>query len=215
MTQGKATALVVDDEAAVRTLVQRALGEAGYRVLVAASGEEALDIMSQAEVEVMLLDIRMPGLSGVEVLKRAQAEHPDTSVIMVTAVADTQTVVETMKAGAYDYLIKPFSLDDLIFRVRKASERRRLVLQNREYQRELEKKVQEQARRLEQQFAQLIQSLAREHASVLALESQGRSGRGKGALSKLPPELQKPAASVEQFAKALLEVIKSGGLKEG
>lgn len=215
MAQDKPTALVVDDEASVRTLIQRALGEAGYHVFTAASGEEALSLLSQSEVEVMLLDIRMPGLSGLEVLKRVQAERPDTSVIMVTAVADTQTAVETMKVGAYDYLIKPFSLNDLVFRVRKASERRRLVLQNRGYQRELEKKVQEQARRLEQQFAQLIQSLAREHASVLAMESQGRSGRGKEALSKLPPELQKPAASVEQFAKALLEVIKSGGLKEG
>lgn len=209
-TRGKV--LVVDDEEAVRNLLKRALEEAGYHVTTAADGEEALDKVSRREIEVMLLDIRMPGLSGMDVLRKVMEGYPDTSVVMVSAVADATTAVEAMKAGAYDYVTKPFNLQDVTLRVRNALERRRLVLRTKEYQQELEEKVQEQTARLREQFTQLIQGLAREHTLLFTLDSKGRSKGGKVSLPGLPGELQRPAVSVEEFAKALIQVIKSGSL---
>lgn len=204
--------LVVDDEESVRGVLKRALEEAGYHVSTAADGEEALDKVSRQETEVMLLDIRMPGLTGIDVLQKVMKDYPDTSVVMVSAVADAATAVGAMKAGAYDYVTKPFTLHDVALRVRNALERRRLVLRSKEYQQELEGRVQEQAVRLKEQFSQLIQGLAREHTLLFTLDSKGQSKGGKVPLPGLPPELQKPAASVEEFAKALIQAIKSGSL---
>ncbi len=215
MMQSRGQVLVVDDEESIRGLLKGALEEAGYHVTTAADGEEALDKVSRQETEVMLLDIRMPGLSGLDVLRKVMGDYPDTSVVMVSAVADAATVVDAMKAGAYDYVTKPFNLDDVALRVRNALERRRLVLRTKEYQRELEEKVQEQAVRLREQFTQIIQALAREHTLLFALESKGRSKGGKEPLPGLPPELQKPTASVGEFAKALIQSIKSGSLGGG
>ena len=94
MIQGRGIALVVDDEESVRTVLQRALELAGYDVLTAASGQEALDALVLRNAEVMLLDLGMPGLSGQEVLQRVKAEHPDVAVIVVTAMAGVQVAVE-------------------------------------------------------------------------------------------------------------------------
>ncbi len=130
--------LVVDDEESVRILLKRILTEAGYAVVAVANSQEALDKVSQLQVRVMLLDIRMPGISGIEVLRKLTADHPDICVIMATAVADTQTAVDAMKLGAYDYISKPFNRDDLVMRVRKAIEKL-----------ELEEKIKESAVELE------------------------------------------------------------------
>lgn len=130
--------LVVDDEESVRTLLKRTLTEAGYDVVTAANGQEALDKVSQLQVRVVLSDIKMPGISGIEVLRKLTADHPDICVIMATAVADTQTAVDVMKLGAYDYISKPFNRDDLVMRVRKAIEKL-----------ELEEKIKESTAELE------------------------------------------------------------------
>lgn len=212
-TRGKV--LVVDDEEPVRNLLRRTLEEAGYHVTTAAAGEEALDKVSRRETEVMLLDVKMPGLSGLDVLQKVMKDYPDTSVVMVTAVADAQTAVDAMKAGAYDYLTKPFNVGDVALRVRNAIEKRRLVLRGKEYQRELEERVQEQAVRLREQFSQLIQALAREHTLLFALEGKAGSKGRRAPLPGMPAELQSPTSSVEEFAKALLEAIKSGSLGRG
>lgn len=130
--------LVVDDEESVRTLLKRTLTEAGYDVVTAANGQEALDKVSQLQVRVVLSDIKMPGISGIEVLRKLTADHPDICVIMATAVTDTQTAIDIMKLGAYDYISKPFNQDDLLMRVRKAIEKL-----------ELEEKIKESAAELE------------------------------------------------------------------
>jgi len=130
--------LVVDDEESVRTLLKRTLTEAGYDVVTAANGQEALDKVSQLQVRVVLSDIKMPGISGIEVLRKLTADYPDICVIMATAVADTQTAVDVMKLGAYDYIGKPFNRDDLVMRVRKAIEKL-----------ELEEKIKESTAELE------------------------------------------------------------------
>ena len=112
--------LVVDDEVAVRLVLQRILEGLGYHVVTAANGQEALDKMPQLNIRVALLDIMMPGMSGLEVLQQISTNWPDTCVLMVTAVADTQTAIEAMKLGAYDYITKPFMRDDVARKVQEA-----------------------------------------------------------------------------------------------
>ena len=133
MNEAKGTILVVDDDQAVRSVVSRKMQGEGYDCVTAADGIEALDKAATQTFDLVLLDIKMPGPSGMEVLPQLVTEHPDTCVIMITAVVDTQTAVEAMKQGADDYVTKPFNLDDLSMRVDKALERKNLIRENAEY----------------------------------------------------------------------------------
>jgi putative two-component system response regulator len=133
MNEAKGTILVVDDDQAVRSVVSRKMQGEGYDCITAADGIEALDKAATQTFDIVLLDIKMPGPSGMEVLPQLVTEHPDTCVIMITAVVDTQTAVEAMKQGADDYVTKPFNLDDLSMRVEKALERKNLIRENAEY----------------------------------------------------------------------------------
>jgi len=201
--------LVVDDEETVRNLLQRMLEEAGYNVVTAANGQEALDKVSQLKIELVLLDIKMPGMSGIEVLRQLTTNWPETCVVMATAVADAETAVEAMKLGAYDYITKPFNRDDVVLKVRRAMEKRELLLENERHRLELEKRVGEQAERLRQQFAELVETLAREHKLLYKLAEHQRGG-AKALLKRLPPELQEPMSSVEEFSDALIRILKKG-----
>ncbi len=120
ITEEKVRVLVVDDSVSVRLVLQRMLEEAGCGVVTAANGQEALDKMSQLNLGVVLLDIKMPGMPGMEVLQQIITNWPGTCVIMVTGVDDTQTAVEVMKLGAYDYITKPFKRDDVAQKVQEA-----------------------------------------------------------------------------------------------
>ncbi len=106
--QRKAKVMVVDDESVIRRVCKRTLEKSNFLATTANNGDEALRIMAEEEIDVVLLDIRMPGLSGIEVLKNIKQNHPETEVIMMTGYATIQTAVEAMKIGAYDYLTKPF-----------------------------------------------------------------------------------------------------------
>src|SRR5258708_15095059 len=126
--------LVVDDEGAIRYSIGKALQRVGYHVTEAASGEEALQLMSDQEFEVVLTDIRMPGLSGVELLAKIKDKAPDSIVILMTGYASLGTAVESLRLGAHDYLIKPSSNQDIRQSVARGLEparnlhRRRLLL---------------------------------------------------------------------------------------
>ncbi len=122
MEETRAKVLVVDDEESVRDVLCETLVEAGEEVISAADGQDALDLLSASDVGVMLLDIRMPGLSGLDVLREVQVRSPATCVIMVTAMADLATGVNAMKQGAYDYVTKPFDVDAIATAVRRAHE---------------------------------------------------------------------------------------------
>jgi DNA-binding response OmpR family regulator len=122
------TILIVDDEDAIRSILYRKLKLDGYYCDVAADGKEALYKASSKRLDLVLLDINMPGLSGMEVLRRLAADYPDTCVIMITAIQDTKIYLEALRLGAYDYVTKPFDLDDISSRVKRALEIRRLVL---------------------------------------------------------------------------------------
>ena len=209
MTGEQDRVLVIDDEESVRNLLQRMLTEAGYNVVTAANGQEALDKVSELNIGVVLLDIKMPGMSGIEALRQLVGGRPDICVIMATAVGDAQTAVEAMKMGAYDYITKPFNRDDVVLTLQRAIEKKHLELENERHQLELQKRVGEQTNRLQQQFVDLVETLAREHTLIYKLaHREGKPGRE--ALSKLPKELQEPMASVEEFSEALLKLLRGG-----
>jgi len=206
--------LVVDDEESVRNLLQRILTEAGYNVVTAANGQEALDKVTELNIQAVLLDIKMPGMSGMEVLRQLAGGRPDICVVMATAVGDVQTAVEAMKLGAYDYITKPFNRDDVVLTVQRAIEKRGLLLENERHRFDLERRVGEQAERLQQQFVELVETLTREHRLIYKLAYR-ESKHAKEALSRLPKELQEPMSSVEEFSEALLRILRRGALRAG
>ncbi len=125
-----ARVLVVDDELAVRKSLGGWLREEGYEVDVAGSGKEALEALSRNDWDVFLVDIKMPGIDGLELQRRIQEIHPDSTIIIMTAYASVDTAVEAMKQGAYDYVVKPFEPEALENLIRKAAERKQLLDQN-------------------------------------------------------------------------------------
>jgi PAS domain S-box-containing protein len=144
------TVLVVDDEDSIRRVISQTLQRSGYECVQAGSAQEALEKTATQEFDIVLLDIKMPGMSGIEVLPELTFEHPDICVVMSTAVNDTQTAVEAMNLGAYDYIVKPFDLDALIMKVERALERKTLLLENRDFR----------LQQAERQFDALIENLA-------------------------------------------------------
>ena len=199
--------LIVDDQEHTRRLLVRSLERSGHRCATAESADAASDILRQDEFEILLLDIMMPGRSGMDFLPDVVAQYPDIAVLMMTAVTETQTAVDAMKAGAYDYVTKPFNLDDVALRVRRAREVKTVRMLKQEAQQRLERELGEKTRQMQEQFAQLVQSMAREHRLLYGLNSERG---GKAALSSLPPELQERLSSVELFRDALLRILGRG-----
>jgi len=111
MVDRKPSVLIVDDEQVVCDLLDSELGERGYLCTTALSGNDAMAKLETGDFDVVLFDIRLPGMSGMEVLREIWLHHPDTATIMITAVNDVNTAVEAMKLGASDYFVKPFNLD--------------------------------------------------------------------------------------------------------
>ena len=121
----KAQILVVDDESTTRSAVARALRLTGYKAHAAGSGREALSELATHEYDLMLLDLRMPGMDGMEVLAQARQSYPDLLVIVLTAYATLAGAVEALRAGAADHLLKPCSLEEIEAAISGALERRR------------------------------------------------------------------------------------------
>ncbi|MEW6579496.1 MAG: response regulator transcription factor [Chloroflexota bacterium] len=117
--------LVVDDEGAIRYSISKTLQRLGYQVHTAETGEEALEMMQRQEYDVVLTDIRMPGLSGVELLARIKEQAPDAVVILLTGYASLETAIESLRLGAHDYLVKPSSSQDIRNSVAEGLERAR------------------------------------------------------------------------------------------
>src|SRR6516164_8185099 len=121
------TILVVDDDESLRRVTQLQLEEAGYPVLAASNGTEALVLIEEASPALVITDLKMPGLSGLELLSKIRSSRPEITVVMITAFGTVQTAVEAMKAGAYDYITKPIDYEELVLLVNRAMERQRLV----------------------------------------------------------------------------------------
>lgn len=119
--------LIVDDEQVICELLSEELGERGYRCTTALNGKTALSRMEKERFDIVLLDIRLPGISGMDVLREIWLDHSDTAVIMITAVNDVDTTVEAMNLGAADYIIKPFDLDKVNTSIQNALEKQKAV----------------------------------------------------------------------------------------
>ena len=164
--------LVVDDEPRLRRVLVRLLEGDGYTCKEAGSGVEAVAILEQESFPLVISDIRMPLMDGVDLLKEITRRWPNTGVLVVTAVAEVENAVACLQLGALDYVAKPFHLDEVRARVVQALQKRRLILDNRNYQVHLEDRVQEQARRIEELF------LGSAHSLVQALEAKDPYLRG-------------------------------------
>src|SRR2546426_4865549 len=151
--------LVVDDEEPIREIVSSMLISANYQCRQAASGLEALALLNSGEeFELMLSDLMMADLDGIGLLERTKERFPDMPVVMVTAVHDISVALAAIRNGAYDYLLKPFEREQLLATVRRALENRRLKLENRKYQTELESLVAARTEQLREAMANLERS---------------------------------------------------------
>lgn len=178
--------LIVDDEEPIRNLISRKLQSEGYDCVMASDGEIALETASGRDFDLVLLDIKMPGISGIEVLSQIVEDHPDTCVLMSTAVADAQTAVEAMKLGAYDYVIKPFDLDDLNLRVERALERKRLVLENRDCKVRLAEQALEES---EDRFRRLVEEMSDGYIVIQDFVAVFANARSAQMLGYTPEEM--------------------------
>lgn len=152
--------LVVDDEPRLRQVLLHLMRADGFRCFEASNGAEAIEILEKQPITLVMSDMRMPRVDGIELLRNIKERWPDTAVVMITAVADVEVAVHCLANGAIDYLTKPFHLEEVRARVQQALEKRRLVLENRAHQAHLEARVAEQARQLEALFLAGIRSLA-------------------------------------------------------
>lgn len=178
--------LVVDDEEPFRRLLKKELTRKGFSVEVAQDGESALSLVGQDSFDVVLLDIVMPGVDGITVMKKIMKDAASPSIIVLTGRATVETAVEAMKNGAYDYLTKPYKLDELMIIINRAYEYRRLKMKNQQLQQELMRKESPQdfifkSRKMEEIF-NIVKKIARTDSTVFIY---GESGTGKEMIANL------------------------------
>lgn len=119
MTKAKQVILIVDDEEGLREGLSKLLETEGYAALSAESGEQALKILQHAHIDLVLTDMRMPGMDGIELLKKIRKQHPDVGVIIITGYGQIESYIEAMNFGAIEYVSKPFKVNELKFIVNK------------------------------------------------------------------------------------------------
>lgn len=150
--------LVVDDEEAIREVVSTMLEAKGYHCTAVSNGRAAQEQIKRLTPDLVLSDMIMPEMDGIKLLEWVRQYDPEVPIIMVTAIHDISTALEAIRRGAYDYILKPFEKDQLFLGVGRALQHRRLILENRSYQRNLEQLVEERTAQLTGAISQLEQS---------------------------------------------------------
>ena len=210
MSGERMTILIVDDEKNIREGLSKALELAGYHALMAATGSEAVRVLERDAVDLVISDLRMPGLSGEQLLRRVVSSYPAIPVIILTGHGTIESAVTAMHAGAYDFLTKPVNLDRLELLVKRALSRRQLVLENLTLQRELERRSTAHqlvtASPAMKRAWEVVEQVAPSRASVLIT---GESGVGKelvaDAIHSLSP--RRAAKFVKVHCAALTETL--------
>ena len=170
--------LVTDDDESVRNALARFITRCGYDVVQADGGDAALTILQHGKFSAMLCDIRMPGMTGVELLPKVVQADPDLAVIMLTAVGDPGSAIQCLKLGASDYLIKPVELEELAHALQFALRKRELEVERREMEQWLAREVAEKTRELNEQSRQVeLLSISILMALVDAAEPASAGGR--------------------------------------
>jgi len=158
--------LIVDDEPLIGELLTRRLSDSGYWCETAPDGGTALQKLKDAEFDLLMTDIMMPGIAGVDLMTEARRACPDIAIILVTSVIDLEVAVEALKHGAYDYITKPFDLEQVLISVARALERRRLLLESRVRRQTLEIEVASRTRQLRDALEVIQQNY---HSTLQAL----------------------------------------------
>jgi DNA-binding NtrC family response regulator len=209
MTTSSLRILVVDDEAIVRDSLLGWLRQDGHQVKAAESAKTALHLTAEEAFDIVLLDIKMPGMDGLELQARLSAALPDLTVVVMTAYASVETAVQAMKAGAYDYIVKPFDPEDLSMLIRRAGEHRSLRAENRKLKESLEQAAAPPPLLGEsagmRRVQELVAAVAPTEATVLIT---GESGTGKELVARALH-----AGSPRRFNP--LVVVNCGALSEG
>lgn len=176
--------LIVDDEEKIGRLLAAELGDEGHSVTRTTSPAEALDTVRKKKPDVLITDLRMDGMDGISLLKESRAASPGTDVIVMTAYASVETAIAALREGAYDYLTKPFQTEELIMRVSRLEERRRLQTENRALRSYLSENLSEKLvgdSPAMKRIKEIIQGLSKSDAAVLIM---GESGTGKELVAK-------------------------------
>jgi putative two-component system response regulator len=159
MAKDKGRALIVDDEIYIREILKSTLEDAGYDCATVGSAEAAVTALAAQEFDIAFTDIRMPGKQGTELLQQIKASYPDVVVLMITAIDNANTAIDCMRLGAYDYIIKPFNLDQVLVAANRALDKRRLEDANKEYQKYLQHIADERAAETRRLFYSMTQVL--------------------------------------------------------
>ncbi|RME14726.1 MAG: sigma-54-dependent Fis family transcriptional regulator [Bdellovibrio sp.] len=181
----KAKILVVDDEESIREFLDIMLSKEGYEVTCAEDGQKALDLFKKKSFDMVISDLQMPNMTGIELLKEVKSQSPDTLFMMITAFGTTETAVEAMKLGAYDYITKPFKIDEVRINVANALRSKNLEVENRSLKRVLEVENSFQnlvgnSEKMHQVF-DLIRRVSQAPTNILIT---GESGTGKEMIAK-------------------------------
>ncbi len=193
--------LLVDDDESLRRVTQFQLEQAGYEVVTAVGGAEALQALQRSPQDIVVTDLRMPGLSGLELLRKIRADFPEISVVIVTAFGTIETAVEAMKAGAYDYVTKPVNPAELVLIIERALERQRLLEEVRTLRSNLDRKYGfENIIGRSGRLLYVLDLAARAAQSDATLLIHGETGTGKELLAKAihfnSPRRSKPFVTI-------------------
>jgi len=186
MKDKKYSILVVDDERDIGRALEFLLTRHGYDVETAYDGNMALEKMGKSEFDLMITDLRMEGMGGMELLEKALAVNPGMIAVIMTAYASVESAVEAMKRGASDYIVKPFVNEDVLLTVKRLLEHRKVVFENQALKRELSQRmgckefIGESASLLE--VFDLLEKVIPTKSNILIL---GESGTGKGMIAEI------------------------------